>query len=305
MSPRWLLVVVALAVGPAAVADRIAPDADAVRLMFPYLADEVALQCAHEAPMPAKLAVHLAGDARSRITVTTQATGPFADCFIKLSEQTHGGGPFDQRPQPFELSLDLTFTPPQRQLQNAVDTFVALGCQPRPGDVPKSVTYDVNSSARWLSVEVTTTPDNVEVASCLEAKLRERLSHFGPADWDLRVHSELALAAPLTSAWLQKIVRDAAPAVATTCASLVDGATHLELRVHAHPDDTELTVDVKTDRGGEAYRSCIATKLIPVLHDAVAVPRKLSNGTVERYFRIVSDLDTTVSLDETQARRRP
>jgi hypothetical protein len=145
--------------------------------------------------------------------------------------------------------------------------------------------------------QVTTMPENAEVASCLDEKLRDRLTNFGAADWDLKAHSERALAEPLTSHWLQHIVRDNAPAVATDCAPPTGGVTHIELRVHAHPDDPELAVDVKTDRGGKVYRTCVATKLTPVLHDAVAVPRKLPNGTVERYFRIVSDLDTTVSLD--------
>ena len=133
MSPRWPLVVVAaLAIPRPAVADRTAPDAETMRIMFPIIADEVALQCAHEAPMLAKLAVHLKGDAQSRLTVTTKATGPFARCFIKLSNQTHGDGPFDRPPQPFELSLDLTFTPPQRQLQNAV-------VEVEPGELPVQV----------------------------------------------------------------------------------------------------------------------------------------------------------------------
>lgn len=298
MSSYWPAIIIStLAMAHPAAADRLALDAESTRIMFPIIADGVALRCAHEAPMPAKLAVHLKGDAKSRLTVTTKATGPFARCFIKFSNQTHGEGPFDQPPQPFELSLDLTFTPPQRQLQNAVDVFVALGCQPRPGDVPKSVTYDVNSNASGLSVQVTTTPDNAEVAWCLEEKLRDRLTEFGAADWDLKVHSERTLAEPLTSDWLQHLVRDKAPTVATKCAPPMGGVTHVGLRVHAHPDDPELSVDVKSDRGGRAYRTCVATELTPLLHDAVSVPRKLPNGTVERYFRIVSDLDTTVSLD--------
>jgi len=298
MSPRWFVVVVtALTVARLAVADRTAPDGEAMRIMFPVIADELALQCAHKAPMPAKLVVHLKGDARSRLTVTTKATGPFARCFIKLSNQTHGEGPFDRPPEPFELSLDLSFTPPQRQLQNAVDVFIALGCQPRPGAVPKKVTYDVSSDASGLSVRVTTTPDNAEVASCLDEALRARLTHFGAADWELKAHSERALAEPLTSAWLQHIVRDKAPAVAALCAPPPGGVTRVELRVYAHPDDPELSIDVKADRGGSAYRTCVGTRLTPVLHDAVAVPRKLANGMVERYFRIVSNLDTTVTFD--------
>jgi hypothetical protein len=298
MSQRWpLLVVAALAVARPAVAGNEAFDAESMRLMFPIIADQLALHCAHKAPMPAKLAVHLKSDAQSRITVTTKATGPFARCFIRLSNQTHSEGPFDRPPEPFELSLDLTFTSPQRQLQNALDVFIALGCQPRPGYIPTKVAYDVTSNASGLSVQVTTTPDNAEVADCLDDALRERLAEFGPADWDLKAHSESALAAPLTSDWLQHIVRDKAPAVATNCAPSPGGVTHVELRVHAHPDDPELSVDVKADRGGNAYRNCVASMLTPVLHDAVAVLRKLPDGTVERYFRIVSDLDTTVSLD--------
>jgi hypothetical protein len=121
----------------------------------------------------------------------------------------------------------------------------------------------------------------------------------------LKAHGERALAEPLTSDWLQRIVRDKAPAIVTSCASPTGGVTRVELRVHAHPDDPELSVDVKADRGDEAYRTCVTTKLTPVLHDAVAVQRKLPNGTVERYFRIVSDLDTTVSLDGAAARRQP
>lgn len=305
MSPRWPLVIAVLAVPLPAVAERTAPDADAMRILFPYFADEVALQCAREAPMPAKLAVHLKGDAEARLTVTTEATGRFVRCFLKLSNQTHGDGPFDRPPEPFELSLVLTFTPPQRQLENAVDTFIALGCRPRPGDVPKNVTYDVNSNTGGLNVQVTTRPDNIEVDSCLEEKLRDRLTSFGAADWDLTVHSVQALPEPLTSDWLQTLTRDKAPAVATQCAPPTGSVPDVELRVHAQPDDPELSVDVKADGGDEAYRTCVATKLTPVLHDAVAVPRKLPDGTVERYFRIVSDLDTTVSLAGVRARRRP
>jgi hypothetical protein len=294
---RLLLVVGALAAARPAVAEVVAPDAEAMRMMFPIIADHIALHCAGEAPIPAKMSVHLAGDAKARLTVTTKATGAFARCFVKVANQSQSTGPFDRPPEPYELSLDLTFTPPQRQLQSALDAFLALGCQPRPGELAKTAIYDVQSNAGGLFIQVATTPDNAEVASCLEDKLRDSLSNFGPADWDLKAHAEQTLVPPLSSDWLKHIVGEKAPAVATACAPPKGGATHLELRVYAHPDDPDLSLDVEADRGDKAYRMCVATKLAPVLRDAISVPRKLSNGTVERYFRIVSELDTTLSLD--------
>ncbi len=66
------------------------------------------------------------------------------------------------------------------------------------------------------------------------------------------------------------------------------------VKVTARPDDESFTVTANA--GNEAFLTCLRDNLREKLRSQYAVPRKLPDGTFERYFRIDANVDASATV---------
>ncbi|MEQ9498042.1 MAG: hypothetical protein RIT81_14320 [Deltaproteobacteria bacterium] len=262
-------------------------------------ADALTLRCAREHRPPRSVRVRVTGLPDASADVSSQSLDPFTACFVEeASRIERGRGAYDQPIQTYAFETRIPIRPPQRILEDRVARIRLsssnTSCTPRPGALVREVRFDVRVGSKGVEANVTTTPANAEVSTCLAEYLEQGLRNFGPGAWRLRVQGERQIAPRVGSKWFRGRLQNAADNAALRCRT-TDDAFAVTISGFGRVGDPQFTLDIESD--DEALVACMNTEMQKHLRRALAVSRKKSDGTVERYVRIDAAATAKVTVE--------
>jgi hypothetical protein len=275
------------------------PTPDGFQREVEHARDNILLACAARSTPLTRVELAIDADDQGRVVARSTSSEPFARCVAEqASRLERGGGAYLPSPRAFVHSFVLALPSLQQLLETRMRDQVRLrrDCTPRPGAVPTHATIDVASGAageRALAVRVKTSPQNNEVAACLERDLATRLHAFagvGGLAWNERV----ALTR-MTSRAVHDGVRRHAPGITTDCYGVAETMPkRLTVSVRARRDAPTFTIT--TNAHDKRVTACITGKLEPKLRADFTVSRARPDGTSAPYFRIDAAVTADVSF---------
>lgn len=262
-------------------------------------ADALTLRCARKHRPPRSVRVSITGLPDASADVSSQSLDPFTACFVEeASRIERGRGAYDQTIQTYAFETRIPIRPPQRILEDRIARIRLssddTSCTPRPKALVREARFDVRVGSEGVEANVTTVPANAEVATCLADYLEQGLRDFGPGAWRLQVEGERRIAPRVGSRWFQKRLQNAAYNAALKCRT-TDDAFAVSVSGFGRVDDPQFTLDV--DSEDEALVACMNTEMQDHLRRALAVSRKKSDGTFERYVRIDAAATAKVTVE--------
>lgn len=267
------------------------PTPASVREKILFAKDHIALRCARKHPLMKSLLVVAEVDSRGALRVSTKSKEPFARCFVgNASSVDRGGGAYMGSPREFSIGIDLSFTPPQKQLENGLAKLFP-SCTPRPGALAREATIEITSTREAMTVRAKSKPTNALVEDCLVKEVKGKLAEFGPGEWKLYTKQRLALAPRVQLS--PESLRSYATTHATECMPSPEKGARSTVTVTANPDDPAFTI-VAT--GSPELATCMSEALNKSL--MAAFRSSYNNG--EKwigYFRIDARVKTSVTIE--------
>ena len=255
--------------------------------------DRITIACAALHPAQTKVKLQVRGNNRGVVAVMAPENTGFAKCVAReAAEVSQDRGAWDTEPRPFAYDLTVVLASPQDLFAKAVGEIgQSSSCVPRPGEIPREATIRGTSTKDGLTVTVQTAPRNEEAEACLVEKATQNWRFFAKGVWSLTATVTVPVTSELAAGVKQNLSYWASNAAAKCRQAGMAGLAMIEVR--AKPGDEDFTITANIPN--ETFLTCVRDELRAKLRAQYAVPRKLPDGTYERYFRI----DANVSASAT------
>ena len=273
------------------------PTPDGIRRRLDQSKEQLALACAAHGHAP-RVDLHIVGDARGRVVITTPSTAPFARCVAGHAKTGRDDdASFDEKPKSFAFDVTLELPSPQQILDR---TFAAIDltdyCTPRPGPIPAQVTVRVTTRARgddpWsegVRIAAETEPRNAEIERCIVERSERYMTAFAKIP-GLNAERTAPVISRLATERFKMDVLVAARSIALDCDPKLET---VEVTLRAKRDFPNFSIDVKT-RNHE-LATCIRDRLPPYLRKTYSVTRQVE-GKAQSYFRIDTDIALPLTI---------
>lgn len=266
------------------------PTPESVRAMVVSAKDIIGLTCAQKHAAMKSLMVIVQTDDNGAVNVSTKSSDPFAQCFVqRVSTMDRGGHAFDGNIREFAILIDLSFTPPQKLLEQRLANWYPT-CSPRPGAIPREANIEITSSRESFTVRAKTTPSNALVESCLVKQGMQAFAEFGAGVWKL--HTAKRVVIPPNVVVPPENLKMYAMHQATECQPVPAKGATSTITVTAKPDDRELTI---TATGSPEFSACMSEALNKTLSGSFRAHYD-DGGKQVQYFRVDANVNTSVTI---------
>lgn len=244
-------------------------------------------ECATESiPTTVNLSIN---DARSgRLSVTTESTDPFSQCFAVKARRYVGFG---------SSSFSMEVKPPRiaALIDDVLRPDGATECLPQPGPIPTTASYRVHATKAGIDVIPTSSPRNEAFEQCLVADVRTRLKMFvsgGP--WDVTIERKFNPTS-IGTEHVRSNVDFYVSNAATDCYPPTGAPKKLTAAVSAQVDDLDFKIEL--DAKPSVFATCVKESIRTMLREEFTVKRPPG-------FRIDAVIHSRATVEVVSAKER-